>query len=77
MFRSFGIETCSRHYRLAHVLIGEPVPTSPEHALAKARLSFRSPGRLPGLLAVQPTPSAIRRKGVLTETSDYRAMQGP
>src|SRR5712691_3530943 len=29
----FGIGTCSRDYCVAHVLIGEPVSTSPEHAL--------------------------------------------
>src|ERR1700731_3705664 len=27
---------CSRTYSLAHVLVGEPVPTSPEHALQSA-----------------------------------------
>jgi hypothetical protein len=33
MFRSFGIGTCSRFILLAHVLVGEPASTSPEHAL--------------------------------------------
>src|SRR5580704_18180674 len=34
MFRSGGIGTCSRFFHLAHVLVGEPASTSPEHALA-------------------------------------------
>src|SRR5215216_4347954 len=33
MSRSVGIGTCSRSFWVAHVLVGEPVPTSPEHAL--------------------------------------------
>src|SRR5262249_56542938 len=36
MFRFFGIGTCSRSYDLAHVLVGESVPTSPEHALQRS-----------------------------------------
>src|SRR5215469_3277935 len=28
---------CLQHYRFAHVLVGEPVSTSPEHALAAPR----------------------------------------
>src|SRR5262249_11659368 len=32
--RSYGIGTCSRFACLAHILIGEPVPTLPEYALA-------------------------------------------
>src|SRR5712691_11209513 len=41
MSRSFGIGTCSRNRRVAHVLIGEPVPTSPEHALMRKALARR------------------------------------
>src|ERR1700738_626933 len=40
MSRSFGNGSCSRSYRLAHVLIGETVPTSPEHALHPAELGW-------------------------------------
>ena len=35
--------TCSKFFDFAHVLFGKPVPTFPEHALA------RGPGRFPAL----------------------------
>jgi hypothetical protein len=33
MFRSFGSEHTLAPFHLAHVLVGEPASTSPEHAL--------------------------------------------
>src|SRR5258708_5282769 len=44
MSRSFGIGTRSRIMSLAYVLVGEPVPTSPEHALAMPKEKFRIRG---------------------------------
>src|SRR5262249_46796466 len=37
MSRSDGIGTCSRILLFAHVLVGEPASTSPEHALIRSR----------------------------------------
>src|SRR5262249_41931327 len=45
MPRSVGIGTCSRSLRVAHVLVGEPVPTRPEYALtASLRLGAAPDG---------------------------------
>src|SRR5262245_65827109 len=52
--RSVGIGTCSRFFRVAHVLVGKPVPAFPGHALVPVRL-LAAPGGL----------EICRRQGVL------------